>query len=79
MLQKVVKWEDGIAFLALMTQQHLSPSGGLGTAPIARLWALGMSEKDTVGKEQAVPQPPAPLPPPAKLSLIPDFCCLVTY
>lgn len=62
MLQKVVKWEDGIAFLALMTQQHLSSSGGLGTAPLARLWALGTGEKYTAGKEQSVLQPPAPLP-----------------
>lgn len=56
MLHKVVKWGSGggMAFLALKTQQHLSSSEGLGTAPLARLWALGVSEKDTVGKEQPV-------------------------
>lgn len=54
MLQKVVNWGDGMAFLALKTQQHRSSSEGLGKAPLARLWAPGGGEKYTVGKEQPV-------------------------
>lgn len=33
MVHKVMKWGGGMAFLALKTQQHLSSSEGLGTAP----------------------------------------------
>ena len=50
MLQKVVKGGDGMAFLALKMQQHLSPSEGPGSVPVIKLWALGVSEKYTIGR-----------------------------
>lgn len=49
-LHKVVKGGDGMAFLAGRMQQHRSSREALGTAPMIKLWTLGVSEKFTTGK-----------------------------
>lgn len=61
MLQEVVKCKDGMGFLTLKIQQHLSSTERLGTAPMAKLWALNVSEKSTTGKVQPVYAATCPL------------------
>lgn len=58
MLQKVVRGGDGMACVALKMQQHLSPSEGLGSVPVMKLWALGVSETRTIGRSPLYMQPP---------------------
>lgn len=47
-----------MAFVALKMQRHLSPSEGLGSVPVMKLWALGVSEKRTIGRSSLYTQPP---------------------